>query len=60
MAIIRTYAEVFKLKPNEAEKDLIEKCQAGEHCALGYDVPTEPSDSRTIRADILRYLLLGG
>ncbi|MEL6806731.1 MAG: hypothetical protein AAFO97_03035 [Pseudomonadota bacterium] len=60
MAILRTYAEVLELEPNEAELDLIEKCQAGEQCIRGFDVPKEPSDTSTIRADILRYLLLGG
>ena len=61
MAILQTYAEVQKLKPNTAEKDLINKCQTGEPCILGDGTcPSEPSDTRTIRADILRYLLLGG
>lgn len=60
MAIIRTYAEVLELKPNEAERKLIEACKAGERCILGHDVPLQPSDTCTIRADILRYLLLGG
>ncbi|MEP5631775.1 MAG: hypothetical protein ABJP79_07840 [Tateyamaria sp.] len=60
MAILRTYAEVKKLDPTEVEQQLIDACRAGEPCELAWDVPTEPSVKRTIRADILRYLILGG
>ena len=60
MPILRTYEDVKKLKPNTAETKLIDACVAGEQCVLGGDVPNEPSDARTIRADILRYVLLGG
>ena len=60
MAILRTYAEVQELNPTEIEQQLIDACHAGELCDLGDDVPTEPSPQRTIRADILRYLVLGG
>ena len=60
MAILRTYAEVQELNPTEVEQQLIDACKAGELCDLGDDVPTEPSPQRTIRADILRYLVLGG
>ena len=61
MPTIRTKAELDALKPTKAEQKLIAACQAGEPCVLGLgDVPTQPSPARTIRADILRYLLLGG
>ncbi|MEP1586455.1 MAG: hypothetical protein ABJR46_09030 [Tateyamaria sp.] len=60
MAILRTYAEVQELDPTEVEQQLIDACRAGEPCELAWDVPTEPSVKRTIRADILRYLILGG
>ncbi|MEO9682737.1 MAG: hypothetical protein ABJF86_18860 [Tateyamaria sp.] len=60
MAILRTYAEVQNLNPTDAEQQLIDACNAGELCYLGGDVPTEPNAKRTIRADILRYLILGG
>ena len=60
MPIIRTKAELDALDPTPIEQELIAACQAGEPCRLGNDVPTGPSAARTIRADILRYLLLGG
>ncbi|MEO0380928.1 MAG: hypothetical protein AAF252_11710 [Pseudomonadota bacterium] len=61
MAILRTYAEVLEQEPNAAETKLVEKCKAGEQCILGDGTcPTAPDPTRTIRADILRYLLLGG
>ncbi|MEP1962060.1 hypothetical protein [Tateyamaria sp.] len=60
MAILRTYAEVQELDPTEVEQQLIDACNAGEQCVLGSDVPSEPNARRTIRADILRYLILGG
>ncbi|WP_299724490.1 hypothetical protein [uncultured Tateyamaria sp.] len=61
MAILRTYAEVLDQEPTTAETDLIEASKAGVPCALDDGAcPTSPDPARTIRADILRYLLLGG
>ncbi|UWQ18840.1 hypothetical protein [Jannaschia sp. M317] len=48
--------------PTPAEEHLLEAVQAGEVCVLG-DRKLPPGDAgpdRTIRADVLRYLILGG
>ncbi len=61
MAILRSYADVKKLKPTGAEQKLIDACKAGQQCVLGDGTrPDGPDPARTIRADILRYLILGG
>lgn len=62
MAVLRTYKEVlaFDGGPTEAEQKLIEACKAGERCELGSDCPDKPDAAHTIRAEILRYLILGG
>jgi hypothetical protein len=63
--LIRTYADIEKLDGedalSDAEKKLIENCKLGEVTTLGDGTrPKRPSKARTIRADLLRYLILGG
>ncbi|WP_377275824.1 hypothetical protein [Rhizobium sp. R86522] len=63
--LIRTYADIANLKGNAAlspaEKKLIENCKRGELTTLGNGTrPNRSSKARTIRADLLRYLILGG
>lgn len=63
--LIRTYADIEKLKGKDAlspsEKTLIENCKLGEPTVLGDGTrPNGPSPQCTIRADLLRYLILGG
>ena len=63
--LIRTYADIESLKGidalSPAEKKLIEGCKRGELTTLGNGTrPKRPSKARTIRADLLRYLILGG
>ena len=65
MAHLRTWAEWEELAGSEvlseAELLLVERCKAGEVCILGDGTrPDAPSPSRSIRADLLRYLILGG
>ncbi|WP_165375224.1 hypothetical protein [Roseovarius nitratireducens] len=44
-----------------AEKTLLKNCRAGEPTVLGDGkLPAGPSDARTVRADLLRYLICGG
>ena len=43
------------------EQRLVDKCRDGEACVLGDGTrPGGPDTARTIRADLLRYLILGG
>ncbi len=56
----RTWAEIKKLKPTMVERRLIRACRKGVRCSLGDDRPQGTDPVRTIRADILRYLILGG
>lgn len=63
--LIRTYADIEKLDGedalSDAERLLIENCKIGELTALGSGTrPDGPSPERTIRAELLRYLILGG
>ncbi|MGB7262152.1 MAG: hypothetical protein WBC68_08775, partial [Albidovulum sp.] len=65
MARYRTLAEWEGLTGDDAltepERLLIECCQKGEPCSLGDGTrPEGPDPARTIRADLLRYLILGG
>jgi hypothetical protein len=63
MAHIRTKAELHKLTLTPAEVKLIEACQKGEFCKLGDgSLPAKgtPDPKRHIRANVLRYLILGG
>ncbi len=47
--------------PTPAERQLVAACQVGEVCWLGDgERPTEADPARTIRADLLRTLILGG
>ena len=62
---IRTWADYqTALKAggvSQAEKDLVEHCQTGTACVLGNGkCPEGPSEARTIGADLLRYLIVGG
>ena len=63
MAHIRTWEELQARELTPAEEQLIEACKKGEPCVLGggelQPVGT-PDPSRHIRADVLRYLILGG
>ncbi len=65
MRNIRSYADIEaahaagELTP--AEEKLIECCQSGEGCILGDGKrPSAPSPERSVGADLLRYLILGG
>ena len=67
MPIITTWDEIEERGGNDwltpAEQKLIAACKAGDRCGLGDgNVPPEaaPSPEREIRADVLRYLILGG
>jgi len=62
---IRSRADIDALEAKgeltSAEKALIAGCQAGQGIVLGDGTrPSGPSDGRTVRADLLRYLILGG
>ena len=61
---IRTDADIETLRKQgdltTAEETLIAECRAGEPTKLGEDVPDRPCDARTVRADLLRYLITGG
>lgn len=61
MADPRRWKEVKALEPTAPERQLIDACKAGEPCILGDGTrPEGPDPARTIRAGILRYLILGG
>lgn len=47
-------------EPTEAERRLIAACQEGEPCILSNECPTEATDANTIRAELIRLLILGG
>ncbi|WP_349360040.1 hypothetical protein [Stappia sp.] len=62
---IRSKADIDALEAQgeltRAENALIAGCQAGEMVVLEDGTrPSDPSDGRTVRADLLRYLILGG
>lgn len=62
---IRTFADIRVLIEtgdlSDAEQKLIRNCKSGEETTLGDgERPSGPSPERTIRADLLRYLILGG
>ncbi|KAB7613700.1 hypothetical protein F9L33_10015 [Amylibacter sp. SFDW26] len=49
------------LRPlTSAEEQLIECCRNGQHLFIGYIVPDTATDENTIRAPLIRHLLLGG
>lgn len=54
------WSDIKKLKITAPERKLIEASKRGIHCILGKDTPTGPDQSREIRAEILKYLILGG
>lgn len=57
----RSWAEIAALNPTEPEQQLIDACRQGVKCTLGDGTRPETADpARTIRAEILRYLILGG
>ncbi|MCC5987238.1 MAG: hypothetical protein JJT95_06110 [Pararhodobacter sp.] len=57
----RHWADIERLEPTEPERKLIAACKAGEPCVLGDGKrPEGPDPKRTIRAELLRYLILGG
>lgn len=64
MTHIRTFAELEALPPTPAEWKLINAAKAGERCKVGPHNATPPVNDAShdfkIRADVLRYLLLGG
>ncbi|WP_111431966.1 hypothetical protein [Rhodobacteraceae bacterium DSL-40] len=65
MARLRTWAEWEKLEGADAltpaERHLVDCCKTGEGCILGDGTrPDAPSPERSIRAALLRYLILGG
>ncbi|WP_299826758.1 hypothetical protein [uncultured Roseobacter sp.] len=64
MPLIRTRTDIDDLLdgPTPAEEKLLAACLAGEPCHLGDDVPPEgpPDPQHRIRADVLRYLIIGG
>ena len=61
MPLIRTRADIDDLLggPTPAEQKLLAACAAGRPCNLG-DLPVTNDASREVRADVLRYLILGG
>ncbi|MEL6588240.1 MAG: hypothetical protein AAFY65_17165 [Pseudomonadota bacterium] len=64
MPVITKRADIDKLPggPTPAEAALLAACAAGEECVLG-DGELPPEDAgpdRVIRAEVLRYLILGG
>lgn len=64
MAHPRTLAEWEALTGEEAltdpERQLIEACREGEPCVLGKERPEKPDPECNIRAELLRWLILGG
>ena len=67
MPIITKWADIAQLGGDDwlspAEQKLIAACKAGETCALGdggVPAPGRVDPARDIRAEVLRYLILGG
>lgn len=63
MAHIRSNEQLLELGLTDAEKLLIEHAKAGTVCRLkGGNLPEkgDPDEEKTIRAEVLRYLILGG
>ncbi|MGC3936360.1 hypothetical protein ACOTTU_00990 [Roseobacter sp. EG26] len=61
MPLIHTRKDIDDLLggPTEAEEKLLTACMAGESCALG-GLPRADDATREVRAEVLRYLILGG
>lgn len=65
MALIRSYSQIEETRRagelTPAEKKLLDECRSGGVVELGDGTrPDHASPERTIRADLLRYLILGG
>lgn len=61
MTRLRTYKEVMaRPNPTAAEEQLLRECKTGEVTELGTSPPDTPTDATQIRAELLRYLILGG
>lgn len=65
MALLRSYSQIEERRRagelTTAEEQLLAECRSGELVVLGDGArPERPSPERTIRADLLRYLILGG
>jgi len=61
MTRLRTYDQVKALKDlTSAEEKLLRECKTGEPTILGTSAPDKPTDATQIRAELLRYLILGG
>lgn len=65
MALLRSYSQIEERRRagelTPAEERLLAECRSGEPVVLGDGTrPDHPSPERTIRADLLRYLILGG
>lgn len=65
MPLIRRWQDIIHHGPDwltDAEEALIAACRAGTACDLGTTPPhyADPPSSHMIRADVLRYLILGG
>lgn len=61
--MIRTWADIDQDSLTPAEIGLIDACKQGAPCVLGDGRRPEAEctdPKRTIRADLLRYLILGG
>jgi hypothetical protein len=59
----RTYRPTLaslNIKPTKAEQKLLECSASNKHVSFGVAVPDRPTDQNIIRAEILRFLLLGG
>lgn len=58
----RVWSEIEALDGglNDAERKLVAACKAGEVCVLGEERPEGPDPEREVRAEVLRYLILGG
>lgn len=65
MAPVRSYSQIRRMRRagelTPAEEQLLAGCRSGEPVVLGDGArPQHASPERTIRADLLRYLILGG
>lgn len=62
LPLIHTYADIDQLRPlTPAEGKLLEHCKSGNRCVLGDGkLPATKTPDREVRADLLRYLILGG
>lgn len=66
MQILRNWADIEKLGGRDwltpAEIRLMDAVQRGDICALGDDIPEPgtPNPDQRVRAEVLRYLVLGG